>query len=129
MFHQLYQTNLKLNNTIVACDIGPSVNTFFVFHIFRIESFKILVFNSADKYGSITTTKFQGLLLAFQYLVLVHLYVLQLQVFLLCQTSIQFYFVAFMQTNHLPKNLESLMKSLKFFKILGQHDFPGLNLF
>jgi hypothetical protein len=61
LFHQLHKKNLKLNNTIVACDIGPSVNTFFVFHIFKIENFKILVFNSADKYGSITSTKFQGL--------------------------------------------------------------------
>jgi hypothetical protein len=34
-----------------------------------------------------------------------------------------------MQTNHLLKNFKSLMKSLNFFKILGQHDFLGFKFF
>ncbi len=32
---------LSVYNTNVACAVGPSVNTFFIFHIFRIENFWI----------------------------------------------------------------------------------------
>ncbi len=92
------------------------MNTFFIFHIFIIENFKILVFNSADKYGSITTTKFQGLLLAFQYLVLVHLYVLQLQVFFVLPSIGPFLFCSFDANQSLAKKPRKSYEKSKVFQ-------------
>jgi hypothetical protein len=36
-----YRTYSLFIHTNIACAVGPSVNTFFIFHIFRIENFQI----------------------------------------------------------------------------------------